>query len=143
MFYPLVTRLYSSLADNLMKEGHLDQAKGVLKKYDDVMPGIIPSTEVAVRKYYMTESAYRLGDIALANKLANQVDDYVTNLLDYNYALLQRSETELDNRDIQYSMSILSGLASFTKDFKQISLNAKFNAQLKNYEGKFGAAPKQ
>ena len=143
MFYPLVTRLYSSLADNLMKEGHLDQAKGVLKKYDDVMPGIIPSTEVAVRKYYMTESAYRLGDIALANKLANQVDDYVTNLLDYNYALLQRSETELDNRDIQYSMSILSGLASFTKDFKQTSLNTKFNAQLKNYEGKFGAAPKQ
>jgi hypothetical protein len=143
MFYPLVTRLYSSLADNLMKEGHLDQAKGILKKYDDVMPGIIPSTEVAVRKYYMTESAYRLGDIALANKLANQVDDYVTNLLDYNYALLQRSETELDNRDIQYSMSILSGLASFTKDFKQTSLNTKFNAQLKNYEGKFGAAPKQ
>ncbi|MGF7042190.1 protein O-mannosyl-transferase family [Mucilaginibacter lappiensis] len=143
MFYPLVTRLYSSLADNLMKEGHLDQAKGVLKKYDDVMPGIIPSTEVAVRKYYMTESAYRLGDIALANKLANQVDDYVTNLLDYNYALLQRSETELDNRDIQYSMSILSGLASFTKDFKQTSLNTKFNAQLKNYEGKFGTAPKQ
>ena len=143
MFYPLVTRLYSSLADNLMKEGHLDQAKSVLKKYDDVMPGIIPSTEVAVRKYYMTESAYRLGDIALANKLANQVDDYVTNLLDYNHALLQRSETELDNRDIQYSMSILSGLASFTKDFKQTSLNIKFNAQLKNYEGKFGAAPKQ
>jgi len=40
-------------------------------------------------------------------------------------------------------MSILSGLASFTKDFKQTSLNIKFNAQLKNYEGKFGAAPKQ
>ncbi|WP_183563618.1 DUF2723 domain-containing protein [Mucilaginibacter sp. SP1R1] len=143
MFYPLITRLYSNLSDNLIKEGHLDLAKNVLTKYDNVMPGIIGSTEVAVRKYYMIESAYRLGDVALANKLSNQVDDYVTNLLNYNYTLLKNNETSAENRDIQYSMSILSGLVDYTKNFKQTSLNAKFSAQLKDYESKFGVPPKQ
>jgi hypothetical protein len=143
MFYPLISRLYSNLADNLTKEGHTDQAKNVLTKYDEVMPGIINSTEVAVRKYYMIESAYRLGDVSLANKLSNQVDDYVTNLLDYNYELLKSGETSVENRDIQYSMSILSGIVGFTKDFKQSALNAKFSNQLKGYESKFGAAPRQ
>jgi hypothetical protein len=143
MFYPLITRLYSNLSDNLIKEGHLDLAKNVLKKYDDVMPGIISSTEVAVRKYYMIESAYRMGDFTLANKLSNQVDDYVTNLLNYNYALLKNNETSVDNRDIQYSMSILSGLVDFTKNFKQTALNTKFSTQLKDFEGKFGTLPKQ
>jgi hypothetical protein len=143
MFYPLISRLYSNLADNLTKEGHTDQAKSVLTKYDEVMPGIINSTEVAVRKYYMIESAYRLGDASLANKLSNQVDDYVTNLLDYNYELLKSGETSVENRDIQYSMSILSGIVGFTKDFKQSALNAKFSTQLKGYESKFGAAPRQ
>jgi hypothetical protein len=143
MFYPLITRLYSNLSDNLMREGHPDMAKNLLKKYDDVMPGIVPSTEVAVRKYYMIESAYRMGDVSLANKLSNQIDDYITNLLNYNYALLKSSETSVDNRDIQYSMSILSGLVGFTKDFKQTALNTRFSAQLKDYESKFGAVPKQ
>ena len=144
MFYPLITRLYSNLSDNLMKEGHTDLAKNTLKKYDEVMPGIINSTEVAVRKFYMIESSYRMGDIALANKLANQVDDYVNNLLNYNYALLQRNEISLDNnRDVQYSIQILSGLVGFTKDFKQTALNTKFSAQLKGFETKFGISAKR
>lgn len=144
MFYPLITRLYSNLSDNLMKEGHNDLAKNTLKKYDEVMPGIINSTEVAVRKFYMIESSYRLGDIPLANKLSNQVDDYVNNLLNYNYALLQRNEISLDNnRDVQYSIQILSGLVGFTKEFKQTELNTKFSAQLKGFETKFGISAKR
>jgi hypothetical protein len=143
MFYPLITRLYSNLSDNLLREGHIDLAKNVLKKYDEVMPGIIPSTEVAVRKYYMIESAYRMGSITLANKLSNQVDDYVTNLLNYNYALLKSNDTSAENRDIQYSMSILSGLVDFAKNFKQTELHTKFSTQLKDFESKFGVAPKQ
>jgi hypothetical protein len=143
MFYPLITRLYSNLSDNLLREGHIDLAKNVLKKYDDVMPGIIPSTEVAVRKYYMVESAYRMGYITLANKLSSQVDDYVINLLNYNYTLVKNNDTNVENRDIQYSMSLLSGLVDFTKNYKQTALNTKFSAQLKEFEGKFGVPPKQ
>jgi hypothetical protein len=138
MFYPLISRLYSSLADNLLKEGKTDLAKNALKKYDEVMPETIPNTEIAIRKYYLIETAYRLGETQMANKLANLVDAYVTNLLAYNLTLLQSGDTTLESRDIQYSMSMLNGLVEFTKNYKQPQLNAKFNAQFKEYEKKLG-----
>jgi len=138
MFYPLISRLYSSLADNLLKEGKPGLAKNVLKKYDEVMPETIPNTEIAIRKYYLIETAYRLGETQMANKLANLVDAYVTNLLAYNLTLLQSGDTTLESRDIQYSMSMLNGLVEFTKNYKQPQLNAKFDAQFKDYEKKLG-----
>jgi hypothetical protein len=138
MFYPLITRLFSSLADDLAKEGKPDSARKVLKKYDAVMPATINSLEIAVRKYYMIDNAYRLNDIQLGNKIATQVADYVTNQLDYSYTLLQKGETSLENRDLQYSLQILGGLVEFTKQNKQPQLFNKFSAQLSGYEKKFG-----
>ncbi|PWK74237.1 heme A synthase [Mucilaginibacter oryzae] len=142
MFYPLITRLYSTLADDLMKQGKADSARKVLKRYDDVMPATINSLEIAVRKYYMIDNAYKLNNIQLGNKIATQVNDYVTNLLDYNYALYQKGETTLESRDIQYSMQILGGLVEFTKQFKS-PLYGKFSAQLSVYEKKFGMSEKK
>ncbi|RYZ98289.1 MAG: DUF2723 domain-containing protein [Sphingobacteriaceae bacterium] len=138
MFYPLITRMYMNLAENLLKEGHNAEAKKLLKKYDDVMPEIIPVQEVAVRKYYLIESAYRTGETQLANKIANQVDDYLVNLLNYNAIMLQAGKTSTESRDIQLSMSLLNGLIGMTKDFHQPVLNKKFSAQLKDFESKFG-----
>ncbi|HEY9195490.1 MAG TPA: DUF2723 domain-containing protein, partial [Mucilaginibacter sp.] len=143
MFYPLITRLYSTLADDLAKEGKPDSARKVLKKYDEVMPTTINSLEIAVRKYYMIENAYRLNDIQLGNKLANLVDYYVNNQLIYSYALLQKGETNLENRDLQYSMQILGGLVEFSKQYKQPQLFNKFSAQLSGFEKKFGVTGKR
>lgn len=142
MFYPLITRLYSTLADDLIKEGKPDSARRVLKKYDDVMPATINSLEIAVRKYYMIDNAYKLNNIQLGNKIAGQVGDYVTNLLDYNYALYQKGEASLESRDIQYSMQILGGLVEFTKQFKS-PLYGRFSAQLSGFEKKFGMSGKK
>ncbi|WP_426584853.1 glycosyltransferase family 117 protein [Mucilaginibacter sp. R-33] len=143
MFYPLITRLYSTLADDLAKAGKPDSARKVLKKYDEVMPTTINSLEIAVRKYYMIENAYRLNDIQLGNKLANLVDDYVSNQLDYSYALFQKGETNLENRDLQYSMQILGGLVEFSKQYKQPQLFNKFSTQLSGFEKKFGVTGKK
>ncbi|MDB5011576.1 MAG: hypothetical protein JWQ06_2365, partial [Mucilaginibacter sp.] len=66
LFYPLITTVYLSLTENLMREGHPDLAKNVLQKYDAVMPAIIPVPDVAVRKYYMIEYGYRLNENSFA-----------------------------------------------------------------------------
>ena len=129
--------------DDLAKAGKPDSARKVLKKYDEVMPTTINSLEIAVRKYYMIENAYRLNDIQLGNKLANLVDDYVSNQLDYSYALFQKGETNLENRDLQYSMQILGGLVEFSKQYKQSQLFNKFSAQLNGFEKKFGVTGKK
>jgi hypothetical protein len=143
MFYPLISRLYASLADNLLKEGKPDLAKNALKKYDEVMPETIPNTEIAIRKFYLIETAYRLGETQMANKLANLVDAYITNLLAYNLTLLQSGDTTMESRDIQYSMQILGGLVEFSKQYKQPQLFNKFSTQLSGFEKKFGVTGKR
>ncbi|MEO8886083.1 MAG: DUF2723 domain-containing protein [Mucilaginibacter sp.] len=138
MFYPLITRLYSNLIDNLVKEKHPDLAKNVLRKYMDVMPDLMPSSEIGIRKYYMAESAYNLGEKAIADQLVNQVHTYINKTLSYNYILFKDGQTDLKNNDIQLSMSLLNGLTALTKS-NNPGLSIQYSAQLKDYEQKFGA----
>ncbi|MES2265190.1 MAG: DUF2723 domain-containing protein [Bacteroidota bacterium] len=143
LFYPLITRLYATLADNLLKEGHQDLAKKALKKYDDVMPSVIISSELAVRKYYMAESSFRMGDEKLGKSLVNQIDTYLVEQLNYAYILYQKGDGNLNTRDVQLSLSLLNGMVNLTKNFKQDALSAKINAQLKDYGNKFGGMQTQ
>jgi hypothetical protein len=143
LFYPLITRLYATLADNLLKEGHQDLAKKTLKKYEEVMPSQIISSEIAVRKYYMVESLFRMGETTLGTKLATQIDDYLIDQLKFNYILFQKSDANLNTRDVQLSLSLLNGMANLAKDYKQDALSAKISAQLKDYGTKFGSMQTQ
>nr|WP_292973665.1 DUF2723 domain-containing protein [Mucilaginibacter sp.] len=143
LFYPLISRLYSTLADNLLKEGHRDLAKNALKKYDDVMPSTINSSEIAIRKYYMLETLYSLGENDMAGKQVNAIDDYVMSTLQYNYSIYQKGDNSLNMREIQLSLSLLNSLAQSTKEFKQSTLSAKLEAQLKEYSNKFGSLLQQ
>jgi len=137
-FYPLITTIFLSLTENLIREGHPDLAKNVLEKYDEVMPALIPVSDVAIRKYYMAQGAYRLNDIALGNKITGQLYGYLTNLLYYNYTLFADGKTDLNNHDIQLGMSMLNGMAGLTKQFSQTSFSNKCSEQVKSYEFKFG-----
>ncbi|MGF7082741.1 protein O-mannosyl-transferase family [Mucilaginibacter sp. UYCu711] len=136
MFYPLISRLYTNLAENLYKEGHADLAKNALRKYNDVMPDIIPAQEVAVRKYYMAELAYRLGETAMANKNIAQVADYITNSLDYNYTLFKDGNTSM-NRDVQFGISLLNGIVNLTKTHNP-AVSAAYKAKLDVYVKEYG-----
>jgi hypothetical protein len=138
MFYPIILKQFVLLTDHLAKEGHPDLARTVLKKYDDVMPNLFPYTDVVARKYYLIESAYKLGSTELANKWSNEIDDYVTNLLSYNYTVSQNGSGDVNTRDIQLTMSVISGLVTLTKDFHQDALNKKLTAHYNDYAAKFG-----
>jgi hypothetical protein len=139
LFYPMITTIFLNLTQNLMHEGRNDLAKNILEKYDAVMPSIIPLPDVAIRKYYMAQSAYQLNNTALANKISKQLYNYLTNMLYYNYILFQDGRTDLNNRDIQLGMSVLNGLAELTGKFNQTALSNQFREELKGYEAKFGA----
>jgi hypothetical protein len=138
MFYPIILKQFSLLTDHLMKEGKPELARKVLQRYDDVMPDLVPYSDVIARKYYMVEFAYKLGSTQLANKWVNQMDDYITNLMDYTIKASQNGSGDLNNRDIQLSMSVLNGLETLTKDFHQDELNKKISSQYKTYVGSLG-----
>jgi hypothetical protein len=141
MFYPLIGRLYVNLAENLYKEGHPDLAKNALRKYNDVMPDIILGQEVAVRKYYMCELAYRLGETAMANKNIARIEDFLTNSLDYNYTLFKEGNTSM-NRDVQFGISLLNGIVTLTKTYNP-ALSAKYKAKLDVYVKEYGVNMQQ
>jgi hypothetical protein len=136
MFYPLISRVYLTMAENLYKEGHSDLAIKALHKYDAEMPTNIPVQEVAVRKYYMTELAYRLGDKAWADKNLGMIVDYLTNSLDYNLKAFKDGKTALNN-DIQFGISLLNGITTLTRTHNT-ALNAKVKPQLDRYVKEFG-----
>jgi hypothetical protein len=139
MFYPIILKQFYMLTDHLIKERKLDMAKNAIKKYDEVMPALVPTTNVLVSKYYMIEAAYKLGETQIANKWLNQIDDYMTNLLDFDYAVLQKGSTEgIDTRDVQLCMSIINSSSTLTKDSHQDALSKKLEAQLKDYSTKLG-----
>jgi hypothetical protein len=136
MFYPLISRIYLTMTENLYKEGHADLAVKALHKYSNEMPDIIPVDEVAVRKYYLAELGYRLNDKAWADKTVARVADYITNSLDYNLVLFKDGKTHL-NDDIQFGISLLNGITTLTQKYNP-ALSAKYKTKLDGYVKDFG-----
>jgi len=135
-FMPLVARVTLNLTDNLIKEGHPDLAKNLLNKYNDEMPDDIPAQEIAARKYYMAETAYKLGMTPMAEKYVKQLEDYLTNSLDYNYAVLKDNDPNSQN-EVQFGVSLLNGLVGLTKDNHNLTLSNSYKAKLDQYIKEF------
>ncbi|MFD0792932.1 DUF2723 domain-containing protein [Mucilaginibacter litoreus] len=138
MFYPVMMSTFLDLANNLYKEGHPDKALKVLHKCDAEMPeNLYPYVDVAGRKLFLAQMAYDMGDTKLGNKFVSSIDNYITDLLDYNHHLLQDNASQVDTRDVQIGMQILNGMVNYTEEAHQTTLNKKFAAQLKDYGSKF------
>ncbi len=143
MFFPLIARLYMNLAENLINEGKKEEARKLVKKFDAEMPDNIPVQEVAIRKYYLVESAYRVGETQLGNKLAGQIEDYLTDLLNFNYTQLQDGKVSANDRDVQLSMSLFNGLVGMTDTYHQTTLNKSLSDKFKGFQAKFGTMQQQ
>lgn len=139
MFYPLILKQFSTLADHLVAEGHADLAKNLLKKCDDVMPDLYPYTEVSARKFYLVESAFKAGNPQLANKWAEELNNFLNQILSYNADMQQNNPDKVNTHEVQLTMSILNGLNGLAKDNHQAALNAKLDKEFKDYEGKLSA----
>jgi hypothetical protein len=137
MFYPVLLTTFLDLARSLEREGHPDLALKVLHKCDDVLPDLNPYIDVAGRKLFMAQIAYRLGDPKLGNKIVNAIDSFLTDQLNYNYYQLQNGGGNINVRDVQIGLQVLNGIAEFSKAGHQDALSNKFSVQLKDYATKF------
>ena len=86
----------------------------------------------------MGKTAYELNDAVLGNKLMANVDDYITDQLNYNYSLLKSNSSQLNVQTVQYGVSFINEMAAITSENHQTALTDKLKAQLKDYEAKFG-----
>lgn len=138
MFYPIILKQFAMLVEHLVKDGRTDLAKQALERYDNVMPELVPYADIEIKKYYLIEQAYKLGETSLANKWVDQMDDYLNNLLGYNYTIMQNGSGDVNSRELQLSMSLLNGVVTLAHDFHQTDRYNKLNAQLADYSKKLG-----
>jgi hypothetical protein len=138
MFYPLISRVYVDMIDGLIKQGKTGEAKLALNKYMTDMPNFIPVQEAAIRKFYLADSAYKLGETATGDKLLTLIDDYLVNSLNFTYGLYKDGKTGLDNNDIQLGLSLLNGMVGIAKNGNRPGLSTKYDAQVKDFSRKFG-----
>lgn len=137
-FYEVMETTFINLAQGLIKDGYPQLALNALHQFDAQMPDINPDIDTASKKYFLAETAYRLHDAALGGRYIKSVNDYITDQLDYNYALLQHNQQEgLNIRDIQISMSLLSAMVDTTKNNNETQLSGQLYARLKDYSSKF------
>jgi hypothetical protein len=138
MFYPVMLTTFMDLMDGLIQDGYNDKALKVLHKYDEVMPDLNPYIDVAGRKFYMAQIAYKLNDIGLGNKFVNSIDSYLTDQLNYNYYQLQQKDgSSIDGRVVQLGIQLLNGMSEITAQNHQDALSKKLKAQLTDYSTKF------
>jgi hypothetical protein len=139
MFYPVMLSTFLDLTQGLMSINRPDLARNVLDKFNKEMPDLNPYIDVEGRKLYLAQAAYKLNDVVVGNKITGDIDDFLTDQLDYNYNLLQGNSDQLSPRDVNISIQILAALAEFTKDAHQTPLSNKITAQYKDYAGKFAS----
>jgi len=145
-FYPIITRLYLDVIESQIKLGKTSEAKLALNKYMTDLPQIIPLQEimpvqeVAIRKFYIADSAYHLGEKKIGDRLVALIDDYLVKSLSYNYFQYKDGKTSLDNDEIQLNLSLLNGIVGLAKKGSGKGLAAKYHAQLKDFSGKFGVS---
>ncbi len=139
LFYPMLMSNFLNLSQNLAAEGHPDLALKALHKFDDSTPDLTPYIDVAVRKYYIADSAYHLKDLKLGNKYMNSVNAYLKDQLDYNYRLFKKEPDTVSLRDVQMGVSLINAMAGTTKENNQVALNTMLESELRDYEGKFSA----
>ena len=129
---------FNELAKNLIFEGKIDSARNVMKACLKVMP--ITTTfdpNFSLSKYEMISLFYQLGMKKEANDLLTQSAKLVTQELNYHYSLIQKKEN-LANRDIQLNLFVLSQFEEMTKKYGETKLHTEMEAQLKDFDTKFG-----
>jgi hypothetical protein len=143
LFYPFIATTFLTLSQNLVNEGHPDLAVKALKRYDKVMPDIYPYIDVALRKFYIADTACHLQDFKLANKMLTSIDAYLKDQLDYNYHQLQKDADTVNLRDVQMGVTLLNEMATLGSRYKQLAVNSRIKQHLIDYQTKFSPLMRQ
>ncbi|WP_214069973.1 DUF2723 domain-containing protein [Mucilaginibacter sp. dw_454] len=139
MFYPVMNTTFMDMIQNLIAKGQNDLALKALHKYDENMPDLKVDMRITGARFYIAQSAYKLGDVNLANRYVNSINDYVVDQLEYANRQMQDNTGMFSGRDVQMGVQLLYEMADAAKQNHQTQLAGKLDAEGKKYETVFGA----
>ena len=130
---------FNILAENLYREGRTEEAKKALLKCMEVVPDKNHSLNFTIRKFYMADLLYKLKEEKKANEIVANTAEYIEDQLNYLAAIAQTKEN-LNTREVQLGVYVMTELAKLTVQNGQTELNKKLQDRLKVIESKFISA---
>nr|WP_294791160.1 DUF2723 domain-containing protein [uncultured Mucilaginibacter sp.] len=131
MFYSVTTAAFTLLAQDLIKQGNHDQAVNVINKYNREMPEIFADMRAANNRLTLTKLAYQLNQKAIGTKMAEGIDNYVTDQL--NYYSRQLHGGSVSGYNIVTGIQILEELSQLSETQAQAAFHKKLAAKTNRY----------
>ncbi|TKB99573.1 glycosyltransferase family 117 protein [Pedobacter cryotolerans] len=134
----IFSNMFNNLISGLIKEGRIEDAKKVFKKYDEVMPTKIYSLRMMMGVATRAQNLYILGETQKANDLLKTSAAYIQKELSY-LADLTKSKGEIvggQNAQLGLNWSLLP-MAQVASQYKQPALAQQLIAQYEALDGRF------
>lgn len=127
---------FNILAENLFRQGRLEEARKALLKCMEVVPDKNYSLNFTIRKLYMADLLYKLKEPKKANELIGSTAEYIEDQLNYLSAIAKTKEN-LNSREIQLGVYVMGELVKLTAQNDQTALNKQLQARYNAIESKF------
>lgn len=138
--------IFNSLTTNLIKAGRIEDAKKVMRKYDEVMPTKIYSIRNMMSVPAMAQNLYILGETERANNLIKKSADYIHKEITYLADVSKSKDQLVGGQNVQIGLMYgLEPMARIAEQYKQTQLSnglkKQFDALYGRFSQFFGPAP--
>lgn len=134
----IFNNMFNSLVSGLIKAGRIEDAKKVIKRYDEVMPTKIYSIRMMMGVATRAQNLYILGETQKANDLIKKSAAYIQKELTY-LADVTKSKGEIiggQNGQIGLNYGLLP-MAQVAAQYKQMDLAKQLAAQYEALDNRF------
>lgn len=144
----IFNRLFNNLISGLIKAGRIEDAKKVVRKYDEVMPTKIYGIRNMMSVATMAQNLYILGETDKANKLLVKSAAYIQKEISYLADISKSKNQLIGMQNVQ--MGLIYGLEPMAKvaaQYKQTKLSQDLGKQYEALYNRFNmfftAGPQQ
>ena len=127
---------FNILAENLYREGRMNEARKALLKCMEVIPDKNYSLNFTIRKYYMAELLFKLKETEKAKELIVNTAEYIEDQLNY-LAAIAKTKENLNTREIQLGVYVMGEMVKLTEQNGEKDLNKKLQDRFKAIESRF------
>lgn len=136
--------IFNNLITGLIKEGRLEDAKKVIRKYDEVMPTKIYGIRTMMSVPTMAQNLYILGETEKANQLIKKSAAYIQKEITYLADVSKSKEVLVGGRNVQMALVYgLDPMAKIAAQYKQTKLaqdvEKQYNALYSQFNSFFGS----
>ncbi|MGF1923881.1 MAG: DUF2723 domain-containing protein, partial [Bacteroidia bacterium] len=134
----IFNNIFNSLITGLIKKGRLEDAKKVVRKYDEVMPSKIYGIRTMMGVSTMAENLYILGETEKANQLIKKSAAYIQKEISYLSDVSKSKGTLVGGQNVQIALVYgLDPMAKTAAQYNQLKLAQELEKQYNELYGKF------